>query len=235
VNRIAELADGVHQLTVQRGVNVVVIRDDDGVTLVDTGLDRPGLTPWLAHLGIAPADVTRVLLTHAHPDHTGGVNRLRRTGSPASVDIGIDDLPVVHGAAAPPHGTRAARLFSRLPVSGAWGARPVIPDAGALTDGQVLDIAGGIEVVATPGHTVGHVAFHLTGPGVVIGGDVVFNVFSLRPSPAFLCWRQEPNLASVARLAAREPAALALAHGRAVTDDPAGRLRQLVADRPPPG
>ena len=232
MGRIVELAAGVHQVTVQRGVNVVVIRDDDGVTLVDTGLDRAGLTARLAHLGIAPSEVTRVLLTHAHPDHTGGFDRLARAGSHADVDVGSDDAGVVQGRTAPPPPTHAgARLLHRFPIAGAWGATPVIPQARPLHDGEVLDIAGGIEVVATPGHTVGHVAFHLTARDVVVGGDVVFNVFDLRPSPAFLCWRTAPNLASVERLARRAPAALALAHGRPVVDDVAGRLHQLVAER----
>lgn len=232
---IVELAAGVHQVTAQRGVNVVVIRDDDGITLVDTGLDRAGLTARLAHLGIAPGEVTRVLLTHAHPDHTGGVERLHRAGSRAEVDVGIDDLEVVRGHTPPPPPTHTgARIFHRLPIPGAWGATPVVPAARPLHDGEVLDIAGGLEVVATPGHTVGHVAFHLTARDVVIGGDVVFNLFDLRPSPAFLCWRTAPNLASVERLARRAPAALALAHGRPVVDDVAGRLDQLVADRSHP-
>ena len=227
-----ELADGVHQLTVQTGINVVVLRDDDGVTLVDTGLDRPGLTTRLARLGIAPGEVTRVLLTHAHPDHTGGVRRLRLGGSPAAVAIGADDLDVSRGLAEPPRPEHpGGRLFSRLPVPGAWARTPAIPDATALEDGQRLPVAGGLEVVATPGHTVGHVAFHLPARDVVIGGDVVFNVFSLRPSPAFLCWRTAPNLASVGRLADLGAGTLALAHGRPVTDDVAGRLSQLIADR----
>ena len=200
MHRVTEIATGVYQLTVQRGVNIAVIRDDDGVTLVDTGLDRPGLTPWLAHLGVSPSQVTRVLLTHAHPDHTGGVARLRRAGSTASVDIGVDDAEVARGTATPPAPDHlAARLISRLPIAGAWGATPLLPDARALTDGQVLDIAGGTEVVATPGHTVGHVAFHLTERDVVIGGDVVFNVFALRPSP------RVPVLAAGAQPGLRRP------------------------------
>jgi glyoxylase-like metal-dependent hydrolase (beta-lactamase superfamily II) len=85
-------------------------------------------------------------------------------------------------------------------------------------------------VVATPGHTAGHVAFHLTARDVIVGGDVVFNVFRLRPSPAFLCWRTAPNLASVARLAELGAGTLALAHGGPVTEDASARLAQLVAD-----
>ncbi|TVR18099.1 MAG: MBL fold metallo-hydrolase [Nitriliruptor sp.] len=227
-----ELADGVHQLTVQTRINVIVLRDDDGVTLIDTGLDRPGLTTRLARLGIAPSEVTRVLLTHAHPDHAGGVRRLRRHGSTASVSIGADDLEVGRGVAQPPTPEHlGGRLLSRLPQPGPWGRAVAVPDATALEDGARLPIAGGLEVVATPGHTVGHVAFHLPARDVVIGGDVVFNVFSLRPSPAFLCWRTAPNLDSVGRLAALGAGTLALAHGRPVTDDVAGRLSQLVTDR----
>lgn len=227
---IVEIADGVHQLTVHAGVNVVVVRDDDGVTLVDTSLDRPGLTARLAQLGIAPREVTRILLTHAHQDHTGGVAHLRRAGCDAEVAIGADEAAIAEGRAAlPPSEHRGARLISRLPVPGAWGRTIKIPRVTPLADGQVLDVAGGLEVVATPGHTVGHVAFHLPSHDLVIGGDVVFNVFALTPSPAFLCWRTAPNLASVARLAALDTARLALAHGRPVLDDAAGELRSLVA------
>jgi glyoxylase-like metal-dependent hydrolase (beta-lactamase superfamily II) len=226
-----EVADGVHQLTVQAGVNVIVLRDEDGITLIDTGLDRPGLTARLARLGIAPSEVTRILLTHAHPDHVGGVARLRRAGSTAPVAVGVDDLEVVRGTIAPPEPELlGARLLSRLPAPGAWGRPAVVPDATALEDGQQLDIAGGLRVVATPGHTAGHVAFHLTARDVVVGGDVIFNVFRLRPSPAFLCWRTAPNLASVARLAELGVGTLALAHGRPVTEDASARLAQLVAD-----
>lgn len=227
---VVEVADGVHQLTVHAGVNVVVVRDDDGVALVDTSLDRPGLTARLAQLGIAPSDVTRILLTHAHQDHTGGVAHLRRAGCDAEVAIGADEVDIAEGRVAfPPSEHRGARLMSRLPVPGAWGRTITIPRVTPLADGEVLGIAGGLEVVPTPGHTVGHVAFHLPQHDLVIGGDVVFNVFTLAPSPAFLCWRTAPNLASVARLADLGADRLALAHGQPVLGDASGRLAELVA------
>ncbi len=189
------------------------------------------MTARLARLGIAPGEITRILLTHAHPDHLGGVARLRRAGSSAPVAIGVDDLEVGRGSVAPPQPEPiTARLLSRVTKPGAWGRTTAIPDATALEDGRHLDIAGGVEVIATPGHTAGHVAFHLPARDVVIGGDVVFNVFRLRPSPAFLCWRTAPNLASVARLAELGAGTLALAHGAPVIGDASGRLAQLIAD-----
>lgn len=228
-----ELADGVHQLSVQPGINCWVVVEPEGTTLIDAGLDRPGLIEKLAALGVAVTDVRRVLLTHGHPDHAGGVTRLRRAGSPARVEVGRDDLATVHGTAPQPSAdpaSRLGRLLDRLPHPGAWGRRIELPDATPLEDGARLDVAGGIQVLATPGHTPGHVAYHLEAHDLLIGGDAVFNVFRLRPAPPLLCWRAGLNRTAIARLAAVGAGTLALAHGRAVTDDVSGRLATLVAD-----
>jgi glyoxylase-like metal-dependent hydrolase (beta-lactamase superfamily II) len=229
-----ELAAGVHQLTVQPGVNCWALVDESGVTLVDTGLDRPGLIERLAHLGIAPTDVGRILLTHGHPDHAGGIARLRRAGSAAPVHVGAGDLATVRGEAPQPStdgSTRLGRLMDRLPRPGPFGRRIEVLDAASLADGDVLPGAGGVRAIATPGHTPGHLAYHLPARDVLLGGDVVFNLFRLRPAPPFLCWRAPVNRRSVLRLAEESPGTLALAHGRPVVGDVAGRLRQLVTDR----
>jgi glyoxylase-like metal-dependent hydrolase (beta-lactamase superfamily II) len=234
VPRSLELADGVHQLSVQPGINCWVLVDGDEVSLIDAGLDRPGLVEGLARLGRAPGDVVRVLLTHGHPDHAGGVRRLRAAGGHASVAVGPEDLAVVQGRAPQPESDpdhRSARIFNRLPAIGPFMAPVEITDATALVPDLRLGVHGGIEVVPTPGHTPGHVAFHLLAHDLVIGGDALFNVFRLRPAPPFLCWRVPVNRVSIARLAELGPTTLALAHGRPVDGDVSGRLRQLLADR----
>ncbi|HEX2804548.1 MAG TPA: MBL fold metallo-hydrolase, partial [Kineosporiaceae bacterium] len=61
-------------------VNSYVIADDDGsLTLIDAGLRWAPrrLLAGLAGLGKRPQDVTRIVLTHAHADHAGGVARMR--------------------------------------------------------------------------------------------------------------------------------------------------------------
>jgi glyoxylase-like metal-dependent hydrolase (beta-lactamase superfamily II) len=228
-----ELADGVHQLSVLPGFNCWVIVDASGVTLVDAGLDRSGIVEELTHLGIAARDVTRVLLTHCHPDHAGGINRIKAAGGSPSIQVGAEDLDTVRGLAPQPTSdatTWVGRVFNRLPPFGAFAAPVAHPEAEALHPGDVLPIAGGIRVLPTPGHSPGHVAFHLPERDLLIGGDVLFNVFRLRPAWPFLCWQVPINRASVSVLADVSPGTLALAHGRPVIGDVAGRLRQVVAD-----
>jgi glyoxylase-like metal-dependent hydrolase (beta-lactamase superfamily II) len=147
--------------------------------------------------------------------------------------VGAGDLATVRGQAPQPDSdpsSRAGRLFNRLPPPPAFGPYAAVPDATALRDGDELPVAGGIRVVATPGHSPGHVAFHLTAHDVVIGGDALFNLFSLRPAPGFMCSDIPANRRAIATLADLAPGRLALAHGSPVTDDVRGRLRQVLAD-----
>lgn len=210
-----------------------MLRGDDGVTLVDAGLAAPGLTGALRCLGITPREVVRVLLTHGHPDHAGGLARFRAAGGGATVLVGDGDLATVRGDAPQPASdpsTRLGRWMNRLPSPPGFGEVAPTPDAAPLADGDEVATCGAVRVVATPGHSPGHVAFHLPAHDLVIGGDALFNVFSLRPAPGFLCSDIPANLRAVATLADLAPGTLALAHGSPVHGDVAGRLRQLVAE-----
>lgn len=229
---VVQVADRVWQIAVVPYVNVFAIRDEDGVTLVDTALDgrADAMIGKLGTLGIRPTDIRRILLTHCHPDHAGGAARLLEKGASPDVRVGPADLPTVKGdAPQPPRdpSTLAGRIFERF----AGGDDPGVPPVASVTaiaDGDELPIGGGLVAVATPGHSPGHTAFHLPSRGLLIGGDVVFNVFKLRPSPGFFCSDIAVNRASIIRLAEREPSTLVLAHGDPVDEDPSGKLRDLV-------
>lgn len=226
-----EVADRVWCVPVVPGVNVVVVKDDDGVTLVDTAVaaSKGRLTSALRQLGVRPPQIARVLLTHCHPDHAGAARALRDQGA-GPVYVGRPDLATVRGEAPQPERddrTTMGRLLNALPAGGA----PSVPDADAVEEADISSVGGGCEVVATPGHSPGHVAYHLTRRGVVIGGDVVFNVFKLRPSPRFFCSSIPRNHESIGTLADIDHRTLVLAHGDPITDDPPGRLRTLLAGR----
>lgn len=86
MNSLDSLAPDIHRLRLPLPfaldhVNCYLIRGNDGWTLLDTGLHTPdGWQSWLAafdELGIGPADVAQIVLTHVHPDHYGMAGALQ--------------------------------------------------------------------------------------------------------------------------------------------------------------
>src|SRR3954469_8655004 len=74
-------------------VNGFLLRDDDGqVTLIDMGVASSGkkVIAALGSIGSDPSEVTRLMVTHCHPDHAGGAAYVaEQTGRP--VDVHADD------------------------------------------------------------------------------------------------------------------------------------------------
>ena len=160
-------------------VNAFLLHLPDGsLALIDTGA-RDSLGPGLgemparlAALGIAPADIATVLLTHLHPDHAGGL-------------IGADGTAAFPNANLVMHA--AEMLFWRDPATLAAArddqdrafialARAVL-DAypgriRTLSDGAALD---GVSAVPLPGHTPGHTGWRIAsgGDSLLVWGDIV--------------------------------------------------------------
>jgi glyoxylase-like metal-dependent hydrolase (beta-lactamase superfamily II) len=155
-------------------VNTFAFVDDDGqVTLVDAGTKRAPrrIVEGLEHIGTNTSEVTRIIATHAHADHVGGLNDLHgRTG--ARVAVHERDAAYVREGKGPvlDSSTLGGRLIRRN-----RGATPTQVDE-ELTDGQVLDVAGGLRVLHTPGHTPGHVALLHEPSRVLITADSIWNV-----------------------------------------------------------
>jgi glyoxylase-like metal-dependent hydrolase (beta-lactamase superfamily II) len=176
------LAPGVWRIpTVGRAlVNSYAFVDDDGsVTLVDCGVKRAParIVRGLAAIGKTPADVTGIVLTHAHRDHAGGAAELaRRTGAPVAAHAA--DVPYAESGRVPPHDPTitAGRFLARL----AGGRFPAIEVARPLADGDVLAVGGGLRVLHTPGHSPGHVSLLHEPTRVLVTGDALFNVAGVR-------------------------------------------------------
>lgn len=176
------LPNGGHLYRFETGpFNWYVIRQDGRVTVVDAGF--PGhyavLRRGLRQIGAELRDVTAILLTHAHADHMGFAERLRRdSGAPV----------FVHAADA-----AAAQRTLRLPWAGLLGnawrpyvasmlshatangvfLMPPIRQVRTFDDNQVLDVPGRPTVLHLPGHTPGEVAFLLDGGSVLLSGDTL--------------------------------------------------------------
>lgn len=141
---------------------VYVLEDADGLTIVDAGPWGRGthLLHQLAAAGFALADVKRVVLTHDHADHTGGLNTLL---SATRAELVVS--PVV-----------AHRLDQRT--------RELAGSVHVVTDGMVRrDILGGVTVLDTPGHRTGHISLWQPERCLLIAGDAVMTGALSRVAP----------------------------------------------------
>lgn len=209
-------------------VNVYLVEEEDGFTLIDAGMpfSLKGILATAQSLG---KPITRIILTHAHGDHVGALDGLKDALPKAEVCISRRDAPLLAGDATLLPGEPQTPVRGSVPK----GIR-TRPDR-LLDDG---DRIGSLVAIATPGHTPGHMAFMDTRSRVLIAGDayqlhgglaVSGRLRPLFPFPALATWNRELALASAKRLAELEPSVLAVGHGRMLRQ-PAAAMRAAAAD-----
>ncbi len=158
-------------------VNVFVIDDPrDGLIVIDSSAPRledaeNPIIQALAQLGKVPQDVRHLMLTHAHPDHIGNAGEFQAL-SGASVWMnpqGAGILEAEHPTIRPVKIRGGGVRETKLAIGRATVQHKIV-------DGQRLDLAGGIDVIDTIGHSADHQSFlwHRHG-GVMIVGDAVTN------------------------------------------------------------
>ncbi|HUY96634.1 MAG TPA: MBL fold metallo-hydrolase [Verrucomicrobiae bacterium] len=229
-----------------RAVNVYAIRAGAAVTLVDAGWNAPAswtaLEQGLRRLGRPVAAVRLVAVTHLHHDHVGQAARLREAAG-ATLLLGQGERPSLEQLLADTDQGRG-RLIARLGRLGAGDlaeqlsqggpepqerARYELPDLYLADGSQVLAGERRLTVIATPGHTHGHVCLWDEGERTLFAGDHVLPHITpsigLEPVPA-----RRPLadfLTSLERVRALPAERVLPAHGP-VFDDLAGRVDELL-------
>ncbi|PWJ21182.1 MBL fold metallo-hydrolase [Jannaschia seohaensis] len=123
-----------------------VVQSGENTILFDTGLNAGGITAALEQAGIAPGDVTHVVITHMHGDHIGG---LMNEGTPT-----FANAVYVTGQAEYDH-------WAANPNDGFTGnVQPLAEKMSFVGDGE--EIAPGITAMDMSGHTPGHMGYMLS-------------------------------------------------------------------------
>ena len=183
-----------------RGTNTYVVGHGE-VAVIDPGPDMPEhIDAILAALGTE--GVGQILVTHTHRDHSPGAAALKaRTGAPV-----IGCAP--HHAFRPPHPSEEAGYASN--------DLGFAPDR-VLRDGERVEGPGyALDVVATPGHTMNHLAFALAGERALFSGDHVMAWSTTIVSPP--SGSMAAYMASLDALRTRDDAVYWPGHGGPVTE-----------------
>jgi glyoxylase-like metal-dependent hydrolase (beta-lactamase superfamily II) len=222
-----QIISGVHVIP-SVVVNVYLIVDDDGLTLVDVGLrgSEKRVLRYIAGLGHAPDTLKRIVITHSDGDHVGALAALE-----AATLVQAQGKPGarVYASAIEAEAIAAGRMSRPLKVGGLlkllmsvtrpwFQADPAQVDE-CVTDGQVLPALGGLRVVDTPGHTPGHVSYFAPSACILFVGDSLVSTGGrLRSSRGMNTWDEARALESVRKQAALGARIVCPAHGPVVRD-----------------
>jgi glyoxylase-like metal-dependent hydrolase (beta-lactamase superfamily II) len=216
----------MHQLTRFGLVNTYLVEEEDGLTLIDTGIsgsDKQALAA-AAQLG---RPIVRLLITHAHADHVGTLDKLHAALPDAEVLISARDARLLEGDMTLDPGEPQTKLrVGKLGVS----TRPTR----LLQPG---DRVGSLEAVGAPGHSPGQLAFldvrdrslYCADAFHTIGGVATTTKPRLPfPLPGFATWDGALDLQSAKALRALDPARLAPGHGK-VVEAPGAAMDAAIA------
>jgi glyoxylase-like metal-dependent hydrolase (beta-lactamase superfamily II) len=204
------IVPGVYTFTGLLMGRVYALESSDGLTLIDAGLGLAAskVLKQLKANGHSPSDVKRILITHAHPDHIGGLAKLQAVTGAQVVAHPLDWSLLL-------------RQVSTLPNTTAVRCE--------VQDGETLpEVLNGLRVILTPGHTRGHVSFWQPDRRLLFCGDVVMRLPRLRlPFAAFTVDMNE-NKRSIKKIAELDAEVVCFGHGQPLLRD-APQLRAFAA------
>ena len=206
-------------------VNAYLVREDDGLTLIDTMLGGSA-GKIIAGAEASGGPIVRIVLTHAHGDHIGSLDALKQRLPEAEVIISSRDSRLLRKDMSLDPDEPQDKLRGGYPGAETKPDRTV--DAG--------DRVGSLEVVAAPGHTPGHIALLDSRDSTLYCGDVYSTLggvaTSAKVNPLFpltlFTWHRPTELESARALRALEPARLAPGHGK-VVESPLEAMDRAIA------
>jgi len=222
--KLIQEAKNLFRLTRFGMVNCFLVKEDDGLTLVDTGLAGSALGIRGAANSLGSA-IRRIVLTHAHVDHVGSVDALLRELPASEFLIGQRESRLLTGDFILDAGENGKKLLGFPGVK----SRP----SRCLNDG---DRVGSLQTISSPGHTPGHMAYLDIRDGSLLAGDafttqiavVAAGVLKLYfPFPRIFSWNRELAAESARKLRNVKPTRLAVGHGKTI-DSPLGAMDRAV-------
>jgi glyoxylase-like metal-dependent hydrolase (beta-lactamase superfamily II) len=154
-----------------RASNMFLCADESGLALIDAGIpgEQGRVLEMIERLGYQPQDLTRILITHADFDHVGSLAELQKA-SGATVYAGAETAVFLRSGKGPEHMPALLQPLLNAVVK----VKPVPKEVISIfADGDVLPVLGGLQAIATPGHTLDHYSFYSPTRGILFAGDAL--------------------------------------------------------------
>jgi glyoxylase-like metal-dependent hydrolase (beta-lactamase superfamily II) len=227
-----QVASGVYRVDAgpySNAISVLLIADEEGWALVDTGTPASPfrIQGALSSLEVGPDELKRIYLTHHHPDHIGGLPAVLWWATQAEVVAPRLEAPIISGAHPPdtPPSKLGAFIARRQQLSAQKVDR-------VLHDG---DTFAGFRVIATPGHMLGHTSLLRDGDGLLFTADAFGRLpFSrIRVGVGkYICADPLEAKRSAEKLLGEEFTTVVFSHGKTMREGAKKRLDEIAARAP---
>lgn len=207
-------------------VNCYLVEEDEGLTLIDAGLGfcANGILRAAEQIG---KPITKIVLTHAHEDHVGALDPIKKELPEVPVYISSRDYRLMNNdRSLDPH-------EDQTPIKGGVPKDLKTRANILLKEGELV---GSLTAIETPGHTPGSMSFLDLRTKALIAGDafqtrggiaVAGDIKPFFPFPAFGTWSKKTALASAKKLLSYQPKLLAVGHGEMV-ENPMAVMEKAV-------
>lgn len=208
-------------------INAYVVLEDDGITVIDA-LNPKGEGKIVAAAEALGGPIKRIVLTHAHPDHVGSLDALVAALPGVEVITGVREAKLLAGDRSLAPGEPTDGKFVGKPLAVKTRATRTVEDGAHI---------GSLRVIASPGHSPGHIALVDERDGTLFCGDVFSTIGRVAttagpdwrfPIPGAVTWHRPTELESAKRLRALDPQRLAPGHGK-VVEQPATAMDRAIA------
>jgi glyoxylase-like metal-dependent hydrolase (beta-lactamase superfamily II) len=222
---VKRVIEGVHLITMGMA-NAYLIEAHDGLTLIDAGYPRKEAAVFEAirGLGRSPDQLKHLIFTHGHPDHIGSAAAIvQQTGArtymhPLDIRMAESGGPFRPLRAAP---GLLQHVLCNLLYHPDQRVEPIAINQ-PLIVGEMLPIAGGFEVIHTPGHCAGQVALLWRPRRMLFAGDVCINIMGLGDPLGFESLQE--GRASQRKVASLSFDAAGFGHGEPIPRDASERF-----------
>lgn len=224
-----EVISQVYQIT-SRHTNIILIAEEE-LTLIDTGVrgSFSRITKFIRSLGRSVEEITLIILTHNHLDHTGGLAELRKF---TTAKVAIHKADISDGINSQSSYPGVMHKLLRIPSLSPL--RPFVCVNSNEVDiqlegGEILSPLGGLKVIHTPGHTPGSISLFSPQRKLLIVGDALRTWHeTIRLPPKLVSVDLIQAIDSVKHIAQLDFDIICFGHGKPLTRDASAKVGDWI-------